>query len=223
MTDMTLVQKIAKIMGDMDSFEKGSTNQGLQFKFIGINDVLLDIRSRFAELEVILYQSNVEVEKIEFGETRSGGVSTHVFLNVTWGVTDGTDTIMMAALGEAMDSSDKASNKAQTAAQKQIYLKLLKIAAESDNDLNNEERNYRRAPAPPPADPELEAKLTSAQQIVKQLSDQFVRPAPEVIQIMVDDGKIPAAWAKSSGMKTAADVQKFIDAAVTYIDEEEQF
>jgi uncharacterized protein YqgV (UPF0045/DUF77 family) len=218
MTDKTLVQKIAAIMGEIGAFQKTGDNRGMNFKFVEVNEILLRASPLFSKYEVIMYPTAIDVSKIEFGETRNGGVSTHVFLNVTWEVTDGETSIIVASFGEALDTSDKASNKAQTAAEKQALQKLLLLANESDNDANNEQREYYRPAPAPPVNTALENKLDEAGEVIKKLAKQFVLPPKEIIQVMIDDEKIPAAWEQSSAMKTVAEVQEFIDAAKTYLD-----
>lgn len=211
---LTLVQKIAKIMGETDPFKKTGKNTGMNFKFVEVNEILLDVAPLFSKYEVIMYPTNIDPTKIEFGTTRSGGVSTHVFLNVTWIVTDGKDEILVASFGEALDTSDKASNKAQTAAEKQALQKLLLLANESDNDANNEQREQYR---PAPVDPELTRLKIEAREIVAKLSEQNLCDTEAVVKTMVDDEAIPAAWIDITAMKTVVDYTTFIEAAVTYV------
>jgi len=221
MTETTmLVQKLAKIMGETKPFTKTGENRGMNFKFVEVNEILLDVAPLFAKYAVVIFPTKIEPTKIEFGTTSRGGVSTHVFLNVTWEVTDGNTSLTVASFGEAIDTSDKASNKAQTAAEKQALQKLLLLANESDNDENNEQREYYRQPPAPPVDPELVEKKNQMRQIVEQLSEQFVRSKPDVIQVLIDDKAIPAAWNDISNVTTVADAQKFIDVAVDYLEME---
>jgi len=220
MTETTLVQKLAKIMSETKPFAKTGDNRGMNFKFVEVNEILLDVAPLFAKYEVVMFPTKIEPTKIEFGTTSRGGVSTHVFLNVTWEVTDGNTSLTVASFGEAIDTSDKASNKAQTAAEKQALQKLLLLANESDNDANNEQREYYRQPPAPPVNPELVEKKKQMRQIVEQLAEQFVRTKEQVLEVLIDDKAIPAAWNDISNITTVADAQKFIDAAVDYIQPE---
>jgi len=213
----TLAQKIAKIMGEVKPFTKTGQNRGMNFKFVEVNEILLDVAPLFSKYEVIMFPTSIEPTKIEFGSTKTGGVSTHVFLNVTWEVTDGRELIRVASFGEAIDTSDKASNKAQTAAEKQALQKLLLLANESDNDSNNEQREYYR---PAPVDPAVTEKKNYIRQIVVQLGEQMGIENDKVVQMLIDDGKIPASWIDASNIKTVEEAQRFIDAAVTYIEPE---
>jgi hypothetical protein len=55
-------------------------------------------------------------------------------------------------------------------------------------------------------------------QIIEQLVEQDERKPREIVQMMIDDGAIPADWIDSRNITTVADAQKFIDAAVDYLD-----
>ena len=211
----TLVQKIAAIMGEIGTFAKTGDNKGMNFKFVEVNEILLRGAPLFAKHQVIMYPTKIDPTKIEFGTTKNGGVSTHVFLNVTWAVTDGQDEITVASFGEAIDTSDKASNKAQTAAEKQALQKLLLLANEADNDANNEQRDYYR---PTPVDPAVTEKKNYIRQIVVQLGEQMGIENDKVVQVLIDDGKIPAHWIDAAQIKTVEDAQRFIDAAVIYLE-----
>lgn len=217
----TLAQKIAKIMGEVKPFAKTGQNRGMNFKFVEVNEILLDVAPLFSKYEVIMFPTSIEPTKIEFGSTKTGGVSTHVFLNVTWEVTDGHEFIRVASFGEAIDTSDKASNKAQTAAEKQALQKLLLLANESDNDANNEQREYYRpAPPKPPVDPELAEKKGYIRQMVGQIGTQMSIENDKVVQMLIDDGRIPAQWMDAAAITTAQDAQAFIDALSNYLETE---
>jgi len=218
MTEKNLAQQLAAIMLDIKpmfkSEQAGSGSYG--YKFISVNDMIDIARPKFAEHGIVFY-GDVESIDRNYSNTRNGNEQVTVYLHVRWFVSNGTDEISFRTIGEAADTGDKASNKAYTAAQKQAVSKLLLMSGTDDDaDRYISPEDVYRAPAP--VNTELETKLDQAGQIIKQLSGQFVRTPAEVIQVMIDDEKIPPEWVKSSEMKTPEDVQTFIDAAVTYID-----
>ncbi len=204
-----LTAKIAKIMGEMTAFSKTGKNQGMNFKFVEINEILHDVRPRFAKAGIIMFPTKIEPHSIEFGETRNGGVSTHIFLNVTWTVTDGESEITVASFGEAMDTSDKASNKAQTAAEKQALQKLLLISNEDDNDANNAQRDRRAAP-PAPKTP-LELAKGRAIDLLKKIEPDFSKWAAML------EGQFPSTKGKGSNdlnQKEWEDIEDWADSVV---------
>ena len=218
MTEKNLAQQLAAIMLDIKpmfkSEQAGSGSYG--YKFISVNDMIDIARPKFAEHGIVFY-GDVESIDRNYSNTRNGNEQVTVYLHVRWFVSNGTDEFSFRTIGEAADTGDKASNKAYTAAQKQAVSKLLLMSGTDDDaDRYISPEDVYRAPAP--VNTELETKLDQAGQIIKQLSGQFVRTPAEVIQVMIDDEKIPPEWVKSSEMKTPEDVQTFIDAAVTYID-----
>lgn len=160
---LNLVGKLAKIMGEMTAIAKtgGNPNQrgGLNYTFVEINELLNDIRPRLAEAGIIMFPTDIEDRLVEFHPRNNGGQSTHAFLTVVWEVTDGDEKRRVVSVGEAIDTSDKAFNKAQTAAEKQALQKLFLVSNEEDNDQNSEEVPNNRPPAraaappPPPAPP----------------------------------------------------------------------
>ncbi len=171
--ELNLIGKLAKIMGAMEPFAKTGENKSMRFKFVEVNEILNDVRPRLAEAGIMLFPLDMEFEKIEF-HPRGNGQSTHVFIRTTWLVTDGNEERRVVGLGEAIDTSDKAVNKAQTAAEKQVLQKLFLISNEEDNDQHNNIyerqtstglpiRESMTAPAPPTAKERAVEKLMAVE------------------------------------------------------------
>ena len=216
-----LTKSLATIMADIKpmfkSEQAGTGSYG--YKFVSVNSMLDIARPKFAEHGIIFY-GDVETIDRNYSNTRNGNEQVTVYLHVRWFLSNGTDEISFRTIGEAADTGDKASNKAYTAAQKQAISKLLMMSGtddDSDRDISPPDE-YR---APAPVNTELENKLDEAGTVIKQLAQQFVLPPKEIIQVMIDDEKIPSAWEQSSAMKTVDDVQEFIDAAKTYLTTED--
>jgi hypothetical protein len=220
-TTTTLAAKIATIMGEIKPMLKteraGSGSYG--YNFISVNAMIDIARPKLAAEGIIFYGDVETIERVT-SQTRNGNEQVTVYLHVRWFLSNGTEEISFRTIGEAADTGDKASNKAYTAAQKQAISKLLMMSGtddDSDRDISPQDE-YR---APAPVNNELENKLDEAGKIIKQLATQFVLPPREIIQVMIDDEKIPSAWEQSSAMKTVDDVQEFIDAANTYLTTED--
>ena len=216
-----LTKSLATIMADIKpmfkSEQAGTGSYG--YKFVSVNSMLDIARPKFAEHGIIFY-GDVETIDRNYSNTRNGNEQVTVYLHVRWFLSNGTDEISFRTIGEAADTGDKATNKAYTAAQKQAISKLLMMSGtddDSDRDISPPDE-YR---APAPVNTELENKLDEAGTVIKQLAQQFVLPPKEIIQVMIDDEKIPSAWEQSSAMKTVDDVQEFIDAAKTYLTTED--
>lgn len=220
-TTTTLAQKIATIMGDIKPMLKteraGSGSYG--YNFISVNAMIDIARPKLAAEGIIFYGDVETIERVT-SQTRNGNEQVTVYLHVRWFLSNGTDEISFRTIGEAADTGDKASNKAYTAAQKQAISKLLMMSG-TDDDSDREISPPDEYRAPAPVNTALVNIKDQIRQIVTQLSEQFVRPVPEVIQVMIDDEAIPVAWLDPANIKTVADGQKFIDAAVTYLTTED--
>jgi hypothetical protein len=96
--------------------------------------------------------SRMEPGATEFvRETSSGGKAMHRFMAVTFTLwaPDGSFMLIGPVPGEAMDSGDKAGNKAWTCALKNMFKHLLMIETEkSDPDHTQVELGSRRQPPP---------------------------------------------------------------------------
>ena len=57
--------------------------------------------------------------------------------------------------------------------------------------------------------------------MVGQIGTRMSIENDKVVQMLIDDGKIPAPWIDAATIKTVEDAQRFIDAAVTYIEPEQ--
>lgn len=220
-TTTTLAAKIATIMGEIKPMLKteraGSGSYG--YNFISVNAMIDIARPKLAAEGIIFYGDVETIERVQ-SQTRNGNEQVTVYLHVRWFLSNGTEEISFRTIGEAADTGDKASNKAYTAAQKQAISKLLMMSGtddDSDRDISPQDE-YR---APAPVNNELENKLDEAGVVIKKLSKQFEILPKVMIQVMIDDEKIPSAWEQSSAMKTVDDVQEFIDAANTYLTTED--
>ena len=218
---INLVAQIAEIMtGIKPMFKSEQAGQGSYgYKFISVNDMLDIARPKLAADGIIFYGDVENIERVQ-GQTRNGNEQTTVYLHVRWVVSNGMDEFSFRTIGEAADTGDKASNKAYTAAQKQAISKLLMMSGTDDDpDRDISPQDTYRAPAPT-ANPELVEKKKYARDIVEELAQQFVKTKEEVVQVMVDDGVIEAAWANPAALDTVDKAQKFIDAAVVYLEPE---
>lgn len=222
MTETTLIKQVAEIMATITpmfkSEQAGSGSYG--YNFISVNS-MLDIARPALAHEGIIFYGDVETIERNYSNTRNGNEQVTVYLHVRWFVSNGTDEFSFRTIGEAADTGDKAANKAYTAAQKQAVSKLLMMSGTDDDpDRNISPQDTYREPVP--VNPELEEKKTQAREIVKQLAKQFVREPMDVIKVMIADEAIPAAWDSPAALTSLEDAEKFIEAAISYLEMEAQ-
>ena len=142
-TDATnLIQSLASIAGQIGALPNEGRNNGMNFSFVGVNQMTEAARPLLAEAGIIIYPHLIRDMSHDVGQTSRGTAQTEAYLLVQFQVTDGVSFIEIETPGEAHDTGDKAFNKAMTAAYKNCLSKLLMIGADEDNDANSGE--YRQ-------------------------------------------------------------------------------
>jgi hypothetical protein len=118
-----------------EGIAKGRTNTQQNFKFRGIDDVYNALSSHLASAQLCILPRVVERSVTE-RPTKTGGVSTYVVLTVEFDFVSSKDgsSHTIRTMGEAMDTADKATNKAMSAAMKYACLMAFQIPTEADND-----------------------------------------------------------------------------------------
>jgi uncharacterized protein YqgV (UPF0045/DUF77 family) len=215
MTDKTLAEKLAKVILELPGFTKDGRNTHQNYQFISIEQMKKTIIPALAAEGIVCYPHDVR----ETVNHRDRG--SELFVVMKWIITDGKEilTPYPETIGQAADTQDKSGSKGTTDALKNLFKTTFGVyEKDDDNDRNTPYPDDSYRPAPPPVNTALENKLDEAGEVIKKLAKQFVLPPKEIIQVMIDDEKIPAAWEQSSAMKTVAEVQEFIDAAKTYLD-----
>lgn len=106
------------VLAEVGAIGKNRTNSTQNYKFRGIDDVLAHLQPLMAKHGVLCTPRVLERER-EVLQTRNGGsmVSVRLLVEHTFRAADDS-TVVATTLGEAMDSGDKASNKAMSAALK---------------------------------------------------------------------------------------------------------
>lgn len=119
------------------------------YSFRGIEDFDNILCGLSAEHGVAMYPRVTDREVIH-GTTAKGGYQSHVFLTIDWTfvcASDGSREVVTTC-GEAMDTQDKAINKAMQASRKYAILMVLMIPTAGDDT-----EIYVPEPAPVPAAP----------------------------------------------------------------------
>lgn len=149
-------EKMIAAAREMPSIGKDRDNRQQGYKFRGIDDVYLVAGPVLAKNGICVTAEILEEHRDE-RQSKSGGVLMCCVLRVRYHFTaeDGT-AVHSDAVGEGMDSGDKASAKAMSIAQKYAILQAFMIPTEDPKDPEND--NPEPAPKPHPAGPEFEPK-----------------------------------------------------------------
>lgn len=138
MTELLGVYKaIAGVMADIGEtgIAKSRNNAAQNYKFRGIDDVYNELNGLLSKHRLLLLPNVVAREQVE-RSGKSGGALffTNVTVEFTLVCADDGSKAIIKTVGEAMDSGDKSSNKALSAAYKYAAMMLFCIPTEGDND-----------------------------------------------------------------------------------------
>lgn len=128
---------IAKVSAEIaqTGIAKTRSNQQQGYKFRGIDDVYNALAPLMAKHGLVIIPRILSRELVE-RQTKTGGVLFNVTVESEFdfvAVSDGSK-VTARSFGEAMDSADKATNKAMSAAYKYTAFQTFCIPTEGDND-----------------------------------------------------------------------------------------
>jgi len=133
-----------------EGIAKDRSNQQQGYKFRGIDDCLNALGALLPAHNLVIVPAVLEREVIERA-TKSGGALFYVTVKVQFSFVSSLDGSRHDAVlyGEAMDSADKATNKAMSAAYKYAVLLTFCIPTEGDHDADEVTHEVAAAhPAP---------------------------------------------------------------------------
>ena len=160
-----VLQGIQKVMASFaeNGIAKNRKNESQGFKFRGIDDVMNRMATHLVEANLVIVPRVTHRDVQERVNSR-GNPLFYVTLQVEFNVMSTIDGSMVicAVPGEAMDSGDKATNKALSIAYKYMAFQLFAIPIEEDPDATTHQLA-----------PKKEKTLTSDEQaVVRNLSLQ---------------------------------------------------
>jgi hypothetical protein len=134
---MQVLESICEVIGELAStgISKDRRNQQQGYQFRGIDDVYNALSPLLAKHKLAILPSILD-RTCEARETQKGGILYSVCVTVEYRIMSARDgsEISVRTMGEAMDSGDKATNKALSAAYKYMALQTFAIPTEGDND-----------------------------------------------------------------------------------------
>ena len=145
-------QAIAAVMKDMaaEGIGKVRKNQQQNYNFRGIDDVYNALAPILARHQLCMLPRVLSREVVE-RQTKSGGALFYTVVDAEFDLVSAVDgsTHTIRTVGEAMDSADKSSNKAMSAAYKYAAMQAFCIPTEGDNDADAQTHEVAaRRPAP---------------------------------------------------------------------------
>lgn len=164
---------IAIVQGELakTGISKNRKNEQQRYMFRGIDDVYAALAPLLSKHGLVVVPRCLERECIE-GQTRKGDPLFRVTVKAEFDFISSTDGSKHTActFGEAMDSADKATNKAMSAAYKYAAFMTFAIPTEGDNDADAQHHE----PAPAQAkrqEKKLDGKYTSMSALEKAIKE----------------------------------------------------
>lgn len=192
---------LARAMAIVGAVGKEHKNLQQGYQFRGLDDVVAAVQPVFAELGIVLTPRVLEREREEFATAKGSKMfSVRLLVEHTFTAPDGS-FVVATTLGESMDSGDKASNKAMSAALKYALTETLLIPTYEVVDRDTEERApevVAREPSSvaPPAQqqkspttdtPEAREKCRADIALAKSLDELRANVLPQIRRIAGDD------------------------------------
>jgi hypothetical protein len=147
---------IASVMSDLSKIgigkEKKNSQQGFMYR--GVDDVMNALAPIISKHGLVILPRVVKRDVIE-RQSKSGGALFYVTLDMEFdfvAAEDGSKHVVGPIVGEAMDSGDKASNKAMSIAYKYACVQAFCIPTEADPDAEVHEVQHQSPPPIPEAD-----------------------------------------------------------------------
>lgn len=188
----TVYQAINRVQSELASvgISKDRTNtQGSGYKFRGIDDVYNTL-SRLLATHGLCILPRMISRTCDERVSKSGGALFYVTIEAEFDFVSAADGSkhVIRTFGEAMDSGDKATNKAMSAAYKYAAFQAFAIPTEGDNDADSS--THAVAPKPTSVAKSEFDKMEPDQQ-------QFLRNLAMDVMAGVDDMAIAAAYQKT--------------------------
>lgn len=126
---------ISKVMADVSAVGKDGYNRQQNFKFRSIDDVYNALHPALAKNKVFIVPDILEQKREVVGTTKNGAKMTLVICTIkfTFFAEDGSH-IETTLIGEALDTGDKATNKAMAIAYKYACFQVFCIPTEEMTD-----------------------------------------------------------------------------------------
>lgn len=194
---MEVYKAIAKVMEafSKEGISKDRTNtQGATYMFRGIDDVLNALSGHLSKSDLVIIPRVLSRECVE-RVTKNGGAIFYTNVDVEFDLISAVDGSKHTARvqGEAMDTSDKSTNKAMSAAYKYMAFQTFCIPTEGDNDADANTHEVAAKSKPAPRNEEARQLFTFLNKDMRTIKD------PDQLRLWwkdveTDRKKLPVSW-----------------------------
>lgn len=210
---MNLYQKLLAITEEVGKIEKTGRNTSQGYAFIEQAKVVAELRPQLAKHGVMIMPETIDRTINQF-TNKNGNVTFHAVVVSRYTVINADNPEERMVLdwhaGEALDMSDKATNKATTASQKTFLMKLFNISDQDDADKESPEVTGSAPAATKVATPKPSAGNPVSANQAKLLKDLIENvPAAERAEFLMKTISKPKP-------ETSAEASTLIQALFTY-------
>jgi hypothetical protein len=175
MENKLIYKKMAEVMASIGAVGKNSTNTMQGYKFRGIDMLVNALHPALIKNGVFLAPKVTKHAETVREVTRANGkqgFDKHVTLEVeyTFYAEDGSYVTVGPVVGEAMDSGDKASNKALSAAFKYALIQTFSVPTEDMADADSYSPEIAASTAAKVVAPTVQAEVTTAAEVPKKVT-----------------------------------------------------
>lgn len=164
---MEVLKAINKVQAELakEGIGKDRKNQAQGYSFRGIDDMYNVLSPLLARHGIVVLPSYSERQVVE-REGKNGGALFYTTLRGDFTLRSAEDgsEVKVTTYGEAMDSGDKATNKAMSAALKYAFMQTFTIPTEGDNDADAQTHEVRPAQRTPRPAPKPDTKPSAEQE-----------------------------------------------------------
>ena len=188
-------QLIAAVSAEIakSGIAKDRKNEQQHYKFRGVDDVYNALAPVLAKHQLVILPRILSRECVE-RTTQKGGVLFYVTVEAEFDFVSAADGSKHTArtYGEAMDSADKATNKAMSAAYKYVTFQTFCIPTEGDHDADATTPEPVKAKVPDGFDDWLADMEATADQGVEPLKAAWAKSQPYMRKFLTDTD--PQRW-----------------------------
>lgn len=206
---MNVYQCIAKVSEKLakEGIAKDRKNDQQGYKFRGIDDVYNALAPILAEFGLVVIPRILSREVTE-RQTQKGGVLFYVVVEAEFDFVSASDgsKVTVRTYGEAMDSGDKATNKAMSAAYKYAAMQTFCIPTEGNNDADHTTHEVAAKAPEGFNDWLIDLELVATEQGMDALQATWKKSSPTLRKHLTDTNK--AGWEAIKGKADAFDKAK---------------
>ena len=211
MEKQLIYEALTAINREVEAIKKDQTNQQQGFKYRGIDQVMNELHDLFAKHEVLITSEVLNYNREERVNPTTGKSLIWTIIDYKFNFTakDGS-SISSTAVGEAMDSGDKGSNKCISVALKYVLFNMFLIPTAEMKDPDAE--THELAPKTTATTQPKAATKTPEQKPVPPQPEPFDKAKYEAeIKAIKTKAEMGEYWKKNKAMQSCPEFTELVN------------